>query len=92
MKTVHRFPKEDNRPSLGGWAPGAYVCKCTKCSDNFLGAKKSVHFGTGTLRDDTLTFAFLLSGTILILGTLLFLPVATLGPLAEHLGPHPFGG
>jgi hypothetical protein len=25
-------------------------------------------------------------------GALLFLPVAALGPLAEHLGPIPFGG
>jgi K+-transporting ATPase ATPase A chain len=46
----------------------------------------------GTLRDDTPTFGFLLLGTILIIGALLFLPVAALGPLAEHLGPIPFGG
>jgi len=58
----------------------------------FLGAKKSSPFGLGTLRDDTLTFGFLLLGTILIIGALLFLPVAALGPLAEHLGPIPFGG
>jgi K+-transporting ATPase ATPase A chain len=58
----------------------------------FLGAKKSSPFGLGTLRDDTATFGILLLGTILIIGALLFLPVATLGPLAEHLGPIPFGG
>ncbi len=58
----------------------------------FLGAKKSSPFGLGTLRDDTVTFGILLLGTILIVGALLFLPVATLGPLAEHLGPIPFGG
>ena len=58
----------------------------------FLGAKKSSPFGLGTLRDDTLTFGILLLGTILIIGALLFLPVAALGPLAEHLGPIPFGG
>jgi len=57
-----------------------------------LGAKKSSPFGLGTLRDDTVTFGILLLGTILIVGALLFLPVATLGPLAEHLGPIPFGG
>jgi K+-transporting ATPase ATPase A chain len=28
----------------------------------------------------------------LIVGALLFLPVAALGPVAEHLGPIPFGG
>ncbi len=58
----------------------------------FLGAKKSAPFGLGTLRDDTVTFGFLLLGTVIIVGALLFLPVAALGPVAEHLGPIPFGG
>jgi potassium-transporting ATPase potassium-binding subunit len=58
----------------------------------FLGEKKSSPFGLGTLRDDGITFGLLLLGTILIIGALLFLPVAALGPLAEHLGPIPFGG
>jgi K+-transporting ATPase ATPase A chain len=58
----------------------------------YLGSKKSSPFGLGTLRDDSITFGFLLFGTILIIGALLFLPVATLGPVAEHLGPIPFGG
>src|SRR5262245_17008589 len=57
-----------------------------------LGAKKAAPFGLGTLRDDTGTFAGLLFGTIVIIGALLFLPVAALGPIAEHLGPIPFGG
>jgi len=57
-----------------------------------LGAKKSSPFGLGTLRDDSPTFALLLLGTILIIGALLFLPVAALGPVAEHFGPIPFGG
>jgi potassium-transporting ATPase potassium-binding subunit len=58
----------------------------------FLGAKKPTPFSSGTMRDDTPTFAFLLLGTIVIIGALLFLPVAALGPLADHLGPIPFGG
>jgi K+-transporting ATPase ATPase A chain len=57
-----------------------------------MGAKKAAPFGLGTMRDDTLTFGFLLMGTIVIIGALLFLPVAALGPVAEHLGPIPFGG
>jgi K+-transporting ATPase ATPase A chain len=57
-----------------------------------LGAKKSSPFGLGTLRTDTVTFGVLLLGTILIIGALLFLPVAVLGPIAEHFGPIPFGG
>ncbi len=58
----------------------------------FLGSKKSSPFGMGTLRVDTFTFAVLLLGTIIVIGALLFLPVAALGPIAEHLGPIPFGG
>ena len=58
----------------------------------YLGAKRPSPFGLGTLRDDTPTFAVLLLGTILVIGALLFLPVAALGPIADHLGPMPFGG
>jgi len=57
-----------------------------------LGAKKSSPFSLGTLRTDTATFAVLLMATILIIGALLFLPVAALGPIADHFGPIPFGG
>ena len=58
----------------------------------YLSAKKPSPVGLGTLRDNTLTFGVLLLGTVLIVGALLFLPVAALGPIAEHLGPMPFGG
>lgn len=58
----------------------------------FLGAKKTSPYSLGTLRDDTFTFALLLLATVLIIGALLFLPVAVLGPIAEQLGPMPFGG
>jgi K+-transporting ATPase ATPase A chain len=58
----------------------------------YLGCKKPAPFGLGTLRDDTMTFGWLLFATILIIGALLFLPIAVLGPAAEHLGPIPFGG
>jgi potassium-transporting ATPase potassium-binding subunit len=57
-----------------------------------LGYKKETPFSVGTLRDNTFTFGCLLLGTIVVLGALLFLPVAALGPLADHLGPIPFGG
>jgi K+-transporting ATPase ATPase A chain len=57
-----------------------------------LAAKPPTPFTVGTLRTDTLTFAFVLLGTVLLLGALLFLPAAVLGPVAEHLGPMPFGG
>ena len=53
----------------------------------YLGAKKSAPFGLGTLRDDTATFGFLLLGTVLIIGALLFLPVAALGPRARSRWP-----
>jgi len=57
-----------------------------------MSMKKAAPFTVGTMRDDTLTFGGLLLGTIVIIGALLFLPVAALGPLAEHFGPIPFGG
>jgi K+-transporting ATPase ATPase A chain len=57
-----------------------------------LAAKKPTPFTVGTLRTDTFTFACLLLGTVLLVGALLFLPAAVLGPVAEHLGPMPFGG
>jgi K+-transporting ATPase ATPase A chain len=57
-----------------------------------LAAKKPTPFTTGTMRTDTVTFGFVLLGTILLVGALLFLPAAALGPIAEHLGPLPFGG
>ncbi len=57
-----------------------------------LAAKKPTPFTAGTLRTDTTTFGFVLLGTILLVGALLFLPAAVLGPVAEHLGPIPFGG
>jgi K+-transporting ATPase ATPase A chain len=57
-----------------------------------LAKKKPTPFTVGTMRTDTLTFGFLLWGTIILIGALLFLPVAALGPVAEHFGPIPFGG
>jgi potassium-transporting ATPase potassium-binding subunit len=58
----------------------------------FLGRKKPAPVSLGTMSDNNITFGLLLLGTIAIIGALLFLPVAALGPLAEHLGPIPFGG
>jgi len=57
-----------------------------------LAAKKRTPMTIGTMRTDTVTFGFVLLGTILLVGALLFLPAAVLGPVAEHLGPMPFGG
>jgi K+-transporting ATPase ATPase A chain len=57
-----------------------------------LAAKKPTPFTAGTLRTDTFTFGFVILGTILLVGALLFMPAAVLGPVAEHLGPIPFGG
>jgi potassium-transporting ATPase potassium-binding subunit len=57
-----------------------------------LAKKKPTPLTVGTMRTDTLTFACVLLGTIILVGALLFLPVAALGPVAEHFGPIPFGG
>lgn len=56
-----------------------------------LAAKKASPFTAGTLRTDTATFGAFLLGIILLVGALMFLPVAALGPIAEHYGPMPFG-
>ncbi len=56
-----------------------------------LAVKKRTPFTSGTLRTDTITFGFVILGTILLVGALLFMPAAVLGPVAEHLGPMPFG-
>lgn len=56
-----------------------------------LARKKQTPFTSGTLRTDTGTFGCVLLGTILLVGALMFLPVAALGPVAEHFGPLPFG-
>ena len=56
-----------------------------------LSRKRPTPFTVGTLRTDTATFGCLLLGVILLVGALMFLPVAALGPVAEHLGPIPFG-
>ena len=57
-----------------------------------LAVKKPTPFTVGTMRTDTFTFGCVLLGTIVLVGALLFLPVAALGPIAEHFGPLPFGG
>jgi K+-transporting ATPase ATPase A chain len=56
-----------------------------------LAAKKPTPFTAGTMRTDTMTFGVVLLGTILLVGALLFMPAAVLGPVAEQLGPLPFG-
>ncbi len=56
-----------------------------------LAGKKRTPFTSGTMRTDTLTFALVLLGTIALVGALLFVPAAVLGPVAEHFGPMPFG-
>ena len=50
-----------------------------------LAAKRATPESAGTFRTDSLLFGVVLIGTILIIGALLFMPVAVLGPIAEHL-------
>ncbi len=51
----------------------------------FLSQKRRVPMTTGTLRTDTLTFAFMLLGTVILVGALAFLPTVVLGPIADYL-------
>jgi K+-transporting ATPase ATPase A chain len=50
-----------------------------------LGAKPAAPETSGSLRADTATFGFTLWAVVVILGLLMFMPVAVLGPIAEHL-------
>lgn len=50
-----------------------------------LAGKKPTPETSGTLKTDTFLFGWMLAGTILFIGALLFLPVAVLGPVAEFL-------
>ena len=50
-----------------------------------LGAKPQAPETSGSLRADSVTFGVTLWSVIVILGLLMFMPVAVLGPIAEHL-------
>ena len=51
----------------------------------FLGAKPAAPETSGSLRAESGTFGFTLWAVVVILGLLMFMPVAVLGPIAEHL-------
>jgi potassium-transporting ATPase potassium-binding subunit len=53
-------------------------------SGSLAGKKSSPETG-GSLRTDTALFGIVILGSVLFIGALLFLPVAVLGPIAEHL-------
>jgi K+-transporting ATPase ATPase A chain len=50
-----------------------------------LGAKPAAPETGGSLRADSATFGVTLWAVVVILGLLMFMPVAVLGPIAEHL-------
>lgn len=50
-----------------------------------LSSKRSSPEGPGTFRTDSWMFGIILLGTVLIVGALLFLPLAVLGPISEYL-------
>jgi potassium-transporting ATPase potassium-binding subunit len=53
-----------------------------------LAVKAKIPVSPGTLPTDGIQFAFLIVGTVLILGALTFFPALALGPLAEHYSVH----
>jgi K+-transporting ATPase ATPase A chain len=50
-----------------------------------LAAKPAAPETAGSLRADSVTFGAALWSVVVIVGLLMFLPVAVLGPIAEHL-------
>lgn len=53
-----------------------------------LASKRPTPETIGTFRTDTLLFGMVLIGTVVLVGALLFMPVAVLGPIAEYLSVH----
>lgn len=54
-----------------------------------MAVKTPVQETAGTLRTDTALFGCVILGAVILIGALLFLPVAVLGPVAEHLATLP---
>jgi K+-transporting ATPase ATPase A chain len=54
----------------------------------FLGSKPAAPETSGSLRAESATFGFMLWAVVVVLGLLMFMPVAVLGPIAEHLALH----
>ncbi|MCI0480247.1 MAG: potassium-transporting ATPase subunit KdpA, partial [Candidatus Dadabacteria bacterium] len=50
-----------------------------------LAMKRPAPETSGTLRTDTLLFGVVILGTVVLVGALLFMPVAVLGPIAEYV-------
>ncbi|MFH0793435.1 MAG: potassium-transporting ATPase subunit KdpA [bacterium] len=55
-----------------------------------LAAKRPTPETSGTLRVDTPLFGLIVLGSVVFIGALLFLPVAVLGPVTEHLASASF--
>ena len=50
----------------------------------FFASKKTVPFSEGTLKVDSIAFGVILLGVLIVVATLAFFPVLTLGPIAEY--------
>jgi K+-transporting ATPase ATPase A chain len=50
-----------------------------------LGAKQAAPETSGSLHSDSATFGLALWSVIVVMGMLMFMPVAVLGPIAEYL-------
>ena len=42
MTCSGKWPKEDSRPPLNGWAGGDYACNCFGCGDEFIADKRCI--------------------------------------------------
>lgn len=40
-KLGFKYHERDLRPAKGGWAPGLYICLCSKCQNQFFGEKRA---------------------------------------------------
>jgi len=42
----------DKRPHKRGWNAGGYICKCSRCTKEYLGAKRSFHCADCAYNDE----------------------------------------
>ncbi|HVV82630.1 MAG TPA: potassium-transporting ATPase subunit KdpA, partial [Kofleriaceae bacterium] len=71
------------------WVARYWIIIPTLAIAGSLAKKKSVPPSSGTLPTDGPLFVVLLTGTVVLVGALSFIPSLALGPIVEHLMLHP---
>lgn len=43
LEALKRTKAADDRPQRLGWAPGGYMCLCSRCESHFIGDKRAIN-------------------------------------------------